>query len=62
MEWKSLNNLERGPPKDHSCEVWRNLNVVYFKLGQDDRQPEKRTDQGHPMNTKAHLESMAQVS
>ena len=22
--WNDLNNLDRGPPRDHSCEVWSN--------------------------------------
>ena len=27
-EWKSLNNFERGPTKEHSCEV--KLKLVYW--------------------------------
>jgi len=22
--WNGLNNFDRGPPRDHSCEVWSN--------------------------------------
>ena len=25
MEFKFLNNFERGPPKDHFCKVWLQL-------------------------------------
>jgi len=24
--WDGLNNYERGPPRDHSCEVWSKSN------------------------------------
>jgi len=24
--WNGLNNLDRGPPRDHSCEVWSKSN------------------------------------
>ena len=30
MEFKSLNNFERGPPKEQSCEVWLKL-VLWFR-------------------------------
>ena len=26
MDWNHLNNFERGPTKDHSCEVWSKSN------------------------------------
>ena len=44
MEWKSFSNFERGPPKDHPCEVWWNSTKRILL-----------TD-GHPMITKPHLE------
>jgi len=25
-KWNSLNNFDRGPPRDHSCEVWSKSN------------------------------------
>ena len=31
MEFKSLNNFERGPPMEHSCEVWMKL-VMWFRI------------------------------
>ena len=32
MECKSLNNFERGPPKDYSCEIPQcNLEEMLFK-------------------------------
>ena len=57
MEFKSLNNFERGPPKKHSCEVWLKL-VLWFmmrwslKLKDNDGQRVIRID---------HIESSAQV-
>ena len=47
MEWNSLNNFERRPPKDHFYEACGNLSsdlgdVILRKLLMDD---------GHPMIT-----------
>ena len=37
IEFKSLNNFERGPPKEHSCEVWlKYCHVVKEMLTTDD--------------------------
>ena len=32
MDQNHLNTFERGPPKDHSCEVWPNQSVVFEML------------------------------
>ena len=29
MDWNHLNNFERGPNKDHCCEVWSNSNQQF---------------------------------
>ena len=62
MEFKSLNNFERGPPKEHSCEVWMQL-VLWFRRRwclklkvNDDGQT---TDDGQKVIRIAHLEPSA---
>ena len=27
--WNGLNNFDRGPPRDHSCEVWSKSNKLF---------------------------------
>jgi len=47
--WKGLNNFDRGPPRDHSCEVWSNPisgfrgDVVWRKCWRTDGRTHART-------------------
>jgi len=56
--WNGLNNFDRGPPKDHSCEVWSKSKEWFQrrcclkKLLTDAR----TMDDGQWAITKAHLE------
>ena len=65
MQWtrNHLNNFERGPTKEHSCEVWSKSNQKFRRRcclkivdGQMD------DDDGRWVITIAHLEPLAQVS
>ena len=52
MNWNHLNNFERGPTKDHSCEVWSNshqwfrrrccLKIVDRRTSGRRRRPQRR--------------------
>ena len=59
--WIGLNNFDRGPPRDHSCEVWSKSNKRFQrrcclkKLLTDARTDGRTTDAGHWRITKAHL-------
>ena len=56
-----LNNFERGPIKDHSCEVWSKSNQ-WFKRGcrlkkfTDARTDARTTNNGQNVSRKAHLD------
>jgi len=51
--WNGLNNFERGPPRDHSCEVWSKSNKWFQrrcclkKLLTDARTHGRRTLKDH---------------
>ena len=69
MDRNHLNNFERGPTKDHSCEVWSNSNQWFRRccLKIVNGQTDGRTDgddaaDGRWVITIAHLEPLAQVS
>jgi len=59
--WNGLNNFDRGPPRDHSCEVWSKSNKRFQrrcrlkKLLTHARTHGRTTDAGHWRITKAHL-------
>jgi len=59
--WNGLNNFDRGPPRDHSCEVWSKSNKRFQrrcclkKLLTHARTDGRTTDAGHWRITKAHL-------
>jgi len=59
--WNGLNNFDRGPPRDHSCEVWSNSHkwlkrrCCLKKLLTDARTDARTTDAGHWRITKAYL-------
>jgi len=64
--WNGLNNFDRGPHRDHSCEVWSKSNKRFQrrcclkKLLTDGRthgrmDGRRTTDAGHWWITKAHL-------
>jgi len=49
--WNSLNNFDRGPPRDHSCEVWSKSNKRFqrsccLKKLLTDGRTDARTDDG----------------
>ena len=76
MDRNHLNNFERGPTKDHSCEVWSKSNQWFRRRcclkivdGQTDGQMDDdgdddtdNDDNGQWVTTIAHLEPLAQVS
>ena len=70
MDRNHLNNFERGPTKDHSCEVWLKSNQWFRRRclkivnGRTDGQTDDDDDDddGRWMIRKAHLEPSAQVS
>jgi len=58
--WNGLSNFDRGPPRDHSCEVWSKSNKRFqrrccLKKLLTDARTDARTDDGHWRITKAHL-------
>ena len=59
--WSGLNNFDRGPPRDHSCEVWSKSNKRFQrrcclkKLLMHGRTQGRTTDAGHWRITKVHL-------
>ena len=61
--WNGLNNFDRGPPRDHSCEVWSKSNErlkrrCRLKKLLTDGQTDARTmDDGQWAITKAHLKT-----
>ena len=57
----NLNNFGRGPPRDHSCEVWSKSNEWFqrkklFKEIVDAQTDTRMMDDGQWAITKAHLE------
>ena len=67
MDRNHLNNFERGPTKDHSCEVWSKSNQWFRRRyclkivnGRTDGQTDD--DDGRWVITIAHFEPSAQVS
>ena len=73
MDRNHLNNFERGPTKDHSCEVWSKSNQWFRRRcclkivdgrmdGHTDDDDDDDDDDGRGVITKAHLELSAQVS
>jgi len=60
--WNGLNNFDRGPPRDHSCEVWSKSNkrfqrrCCWKKLLTHGRTDGQTMDDGQWAITKAHLE------
>jgi len=56
--WNGLNNFDRGPPRDHSCEVWSKVvsEEMLFKEIVDARTHARTMDDGQWAITKAHLE------
>ena len=49
--WNDLNNFDRGPPRDHSCEVWSKSNKRFqrrccLKKLLTDARTDGRTDDG----------------
>ena len=61
--WNGLNKFDRGPPRDHSCEVWSKFNKRFqrrccLKKLLTDGRTDARTDDGHWRITKAHLSTL----
>jgi len=64
--WNCLNNFDRGPPRDHSCEVWSKSNKWFQRrcslkkllthAWTDARTDARTVDDGQWAITKAHLE------
>ena len=67
MESNSLNNFERGPPKDHFCQVWLE-SIQWFRRRCNLKNVNGRTDDddddddGRSPILIAPLEPSAQVS
>ena len=58
--WNGLNNFDRGPPRDHSYEVWSKSNKRFqrrcrLKKLLTHGRMQGRTDDGHWRITKAHF-------
>ena len=73
MDRNHLNNFERGPTKDHSCEVWSNSNQWFRRRGclkivkgrmdgQTGEDDDNDDNDGRWVITIAHLEPLTQVS
>ena len=68
MDRNHLNNFERGPTKDHSCEVWSKSNQWFRRRclkivdGWTDGQTDDDDDDGQWVITIAHLEPSDQVN
>ena len=66
--WNGLNNFDRGPPRDHSCEVWSKSNKRFQRrcclkklltdARTDARSHGRTPDAGHWRITKAHLSTL----
>ncbi|MCG7879852.1 MAG: hypothetical protein N0C90_26540, partial [Candidatus Thiodiazotropha endolucinida] len=64
IDWNNLNNFERGPPKDHFCQVWSESVERFRRLFEEivyartDARTHARTDNGKNVITKAHVVTM----
>ena len=61
--WNSFNNFDRGPPRDHSCEVWSKSNKRFqrrccLKKLLTDGRTDARTDDGR-RTLKDHKSSLS---